>query len=668
MVERVGVEIGGTFTDLVWRRADGSVATHKVLSTPEALQRGVLQALEEAGVVLPATSHLVHGSTVATNALLTRQGAVTGLLATEGFRDVLEIGRHDRVGNIYEVLYRKPVPPVRRAHIREVRERVLSDGRVHVALDAEAAWQGVRDLLDAGVESLAICLLHAYGNPAHERALLALCRERAPNVYVTASHEISPEFREYERSMTTAINAFVGPVVARYVEALIASLGERRFGGVLQVMQSNGGILPAAAVGVHAVRTLFSGPAAGVRGAVWFARRAGVKDAITLDMGGTSTDVCLAPDLSPGTVSELVLGGLPVRTPSLDIVSVGAGGGSVAAIDRGGFLQVGPHSAGARPGPASYGRGGLDPTVTDAQLVAGILRPAQFLGGRMRLHPDRAVAALGRVAQAAALDRAADAVLRMANANLAAAVRLVSTARGVDPREFVLVAYGGAGPVHAALVAEDLEIRRVLVPWSPGLVSGFGLLVADLTVDLVETRIHVADDRSLGPETVERLHAIARAAATARGLAADRCRVSIAVEARYPAQAFELAVTPDRLPATGREIREAFCVAHARRYGYAHQDRPVEIVNYRVRVTEAAGEGPILPGPPAAGSPRVEQGRITLRGAEHRALFAARRTLPSGWRLEGPAVIEEETATTLVPPGWAATVLDTGDLALERSG
>jgi N-methylhydantoinase A len=400
---------------------------------------------------------------------------------------------------------------------------------------------------------------------------------------------------------------------------------------------------------------------------VWFARRAGIKDAITLDMGGTSTDVCLAPDLAPATVSELVVDGLPVRSPSLDIVSVGAGGGSIAAIDRGGFLQVGPQSAGAQPGPACYGRGGVDPTVTDAQVVAGILRPAHFLGGRMRLYPDRAATTLGQVAQGAPLAEAADSVLRMANANLAAAVRLVSTARGIDPRDFVLVAYGGAGPVHAALVAEDLEIHRVLVPWSPGLVSAFGLLVADLAVDLVETRIHVADDRSLGVETVERLRGEARAAATACGLASERCQVSIAVEARYPAQAFELAVTPERMPATAQELREAFYTAHHRRYGYAHRDRPVEIVNYRVRVTEASPGGLVPPSPPAAGSPRVEEGRITLRGTEHRACFAERRTLAAGCRLGGPTVIEEETATTLVPPGWVATVLAGGDLLLERS-
>ena len=666
MSERVGIEIGGTFTDLVWRRTDGSLGTHKVLSTPDALQQGVMQALDEAGVILPSVGHLVHGSTVATNALLTRTGAPTGLLTTEGFRDLLEIGRQDRVGNIYELFYRKPAPPVPRRLVREVRERMLPDGTVRVPLDTEAAWRAARELLDAGVTSLAICLLHSYRNPAHERLLVSVLHERAPELYLAASYEVTPEFREYERAMTTAINAFVGPIVAGYVQALVARLSERRFAGTLQVMQSNGGILPAPAAGRNAVRTLLSGPAAGVRGAVWFARRVGVKNAITLDMGGTSTDVCLAPDRIPATVAESYVDGLPIRIPALDIVTIGAGGGSIASIDPGGFLQVGPQSAGARPGPACYGRGGANPTVTDAQLVAGILRPEHFLGGRMRLDPDRAAAALGRVALAGPLVQAADAVLRMANSNIAAAVRLVSTARGIDPRDYTLVAYGGAGPIHAALVVEDLEIDRVLVPWCPGLVSAFGLLVADLAVDLVHARIHVVDDETLSAEMVVRLRREALAAAAAAGLAPDRCETSIAIDARYPGQAFELTVTLDRLPATAATIRETFGAAHRRRYGYAHPDRPVELVNYRIRVTEAS-HGDVRAGESVPGPARIEEGEITLGGRSLRAEFAARSTLPVGYRLRGPAVIEEETATTLVPPGWAARVLEGGDLMLERS-
>src|SRR3990170_1282556 len=340
-------------------------------------------------------------------------------------------------------------------------------------------------------------------------------------------------------------------------------------------MQSNGGIVPAPAAGANAVRTLLSGPAAGVRGAVWFARRAGVTDAISLDMGGTSTDVCLTPDLSPVTIGESCIDGLTIRSPALDIVTVGAGGGSIAAIDPGGFLQVGPQSAAARPGPACYGRGGTEPTVTDAQVVAGILRPDHFLGGRMPLYPERAAAALTRVAQGATVARAADAVLRMASGNIAAAVRLVSTARGIDPREYVPVAYGGAGPVHAALVAEELEVRRVLVPWSPGLVSAFGLLVADPTVDLVQTAIQPVGDDSLSAAVVARLRREALAAAAAHGLDLGRCTTSIAVDTRYAGQAFELAVPIERLPASAAEIRDAFGGAHRRRYGYALANRPV---------------------------------------------------------------------------------------------
>jgi N-methylhydantoinase A len=410
-------------------------------------------------------------------------------------------------------------------------------------------------------------------------------------------------------------------------------------------MSSGGGVVSPGLASQRPIDLLLSGPSGGVSGALHHATAASYPNIITFDMGGTSTDVCLAPDLAPATVAESYVDGLPIRIPALDIVTIGAGGGSIASIDPGGFLQVGPQSAGARPGPACYGRGGATPTVTDAQLVAGILRPEHFLGGRMRLDPDRAAAALGRVALAGPLVQAADAVLRMANSNIAAAVRLVSTARGIDPRDYTLVAYGGAGPIHAALVVEDLEIDRVLVPWCPGLVSAFGLLVADLAV--------------------VRLRREALAAAAAAGLAPDRCETSIAIDARYPGQAFELTVTLDRLPATAATIRETFGAAHRRRYGYAHPDRPVELVNYRIRVTEAS-DGDVRAGESVPGPARIEEGEITLGGRSLRAEFAARSTLPVGYRLRGPAVIEEETATTLVPPGWAARVLEGGDLMLER--
>ncbi len=668
-MDHIGVEIGGTFTDLVWRRGDGELATHKVMSTPEELHQAVMQVIGEAGVDLEAVGHVVHGSTVATNALLTRRGATTGLLTTRGFRDVIEIGSHDRQGNVYEILYRKPRLPLSRRFIREVPERIQADGAVVEAIDLEAAWGQAKALMDGGVEAIAICFLHGYLNSTHEAALAALIRERAPHVLVSASHEISPEFREYERSMTTVVNAFVGPVVKGYMDKLDSGLRERDFGGALQILQSNGGIMPAANSGAHGARILFSGPAAGVRGAMWFARRNGIDNAVTLDMGGTSTDVCLAPGLEPAARQEFTIDGLPVRSPSLDITSVGAGGGSIAALDPGGFLAVGPDSAGAMPGPACYGLGGVAPTVTDAQLVSGILRPERFLGGRMTLYPERAVAALLETGADISAVQAAGNVLRVVNSNMAAALRLVSTERGIDPRDYVLVAYGGGGPIHAAMVAEEVGIARVLIPWSPGLVSAFGLLVADPTIDLVRTRIHTVDDATLNAAKVGELEAEGLAAAASHGIDPAACDMSIALDLRYAGQAYELTVWLKHAPADSGRIRAAFAKAHLERYGYAREKLPVEAVNYRVRVAQRRDGSrppltPPLPDPDAVAE--LAPGNVTLGGQSESATFADRASLAAGFIQEGPLNVEEPTATTLAPPGWRLTVLDSGDLMLER--
>ncbi len=666
MQGRVGVEIGGTFTDLVWQRADNSLVTHKVLSTPEAIHQAVMQAIAEAEVDLADTRHVVHGSTVATNALLTRRGASTGLLTTKGFRDVIDIGTHDRSGNVYEIFYRKPKAPVSRRTILEVSERIQADGTVVEPIDLDAAWDSAKTLIDDGVTAIAICFLHAHQNSEHEAVLAALIRERRPDIFVTASHEISPEFREYERTMTTVVNAFVGPVVRTYINDLDNSLGEQGFAGALQIMQSSGGIMPASAAGTHAARILLSGPAAGVRGAMWFARRSGVDNAVTIDMGGTSSDVCLAPGLEPTSRQEISIDGLPVRSPATDIVTVGAGGGSIARLDPGGFLEVGPASAGASPGPACYDGGGEAPTVTDAQVVAGILRPERFLGGRMTLRSDLAEAAIASIGLDVPAGQAADSVLRMVNNNMAAALRLVSTERGIDPREFVLVAYGGGGPLHGAMVAEEVGIHKVLVPWAPGLSSAFGLLVADPTVDLVRTNIHVVDDDTLGAAVVEELRAEALDAARRFGVDEDKCEVRLALDLRYAGQAYELTVWFDEMPADAASIRTAFSEVHATRYGYAREQLPVEAVNYRIRAVQKIDANLLPPMPDSSAQPVLSQGEISLGGGTVTATFADRGSLPPGFELMGPAVIEEPTATIVAPAGWRVRVLETGDIMIEH--
>jgi len=663
---QVGVEIGGTFTDLVWLQDDGTVATGKVPSTPGNIHQAVLDAVRTAGVPLARVDQFSHGSTVATNALLTRRGSATGLVTTQGFRDVVEIGTHDRVGNIYTAFYRKPKAPVLRRNVCEVDERIDASGNVARALDLEAAWEVIRPMVEAGVGSLAICLLNAYRNPAHEAQLAAMLRERAPELEVFASHEVSPEFREYERTVTTTVNAFVGPVVKGYVDRLAAGLAGDGYKGALRLMQSNGGIMPAAAAGSNAVRMLLSGPAAGVRAAIWFARRNGIEDILTLDMGGTSTDVAVAPRLEPRIVSELTVDDLPIRTTAVDMATVGAGGGSIASIDAGGFLNVGPASAGAVPGPACYDRGGKLPTVTDAQVIAGLLRPARFFGGRMALRTDLAEEALAGLPLAGTVGEKADAILRMVNSNMAAAVRLVSTSRGIDPRDFTLVAYGGGGPVHGAMVAEEVGMRRVLIPWSPGISSAFGLLVADLIVDVVRAKMEPLSDASLDGGSVEQVRALCIEQADRLDLPPGTYAIDVGADLRYAGQGFEITVWSAHGAATAAELRTLFEAEHARRYGYARSTLAMQVVNLRGRIVRRNAAALATPMPAAAGMGRETQD-IVLAGQTRPATFMPRAALAANERIVGPAVLEENTSTVFVPPDWTATCLPSGDLLLEKS-
>ena len=665
MNDQIGVEIGGTFTDLVWIAADGALRTNKVPSTPGNIQQAVMDAVSGVGVALGDVGQVVHGSTVATNALLTRRGVAAGLLTTAGFRDIMEIGTHDRSGNIYDILYRKPASPIPRRLVAEVAERIDAAGRILRPLEREQAWRAAGKLLDAGAQAIAVCFLHAYLDPRHELELAALLAERAPGVPVYLSHQVSPEFREYERTITTAVCSFVGPVVGRYVGELDRELRNGGYRGVLQVMQSNGGVMPAEAADAGAVRMMLSGPAAGVRAGVWFAERNGLRDIITIDMGGTSTDVAIAPGLIARSVPELVVDGLPIRTPAVDMVTVGAGGGSIVHTDAGGFLSVGPASAGALPGPACYGRGGRLPTVTDAQVVAGILRPARFFGGKMALRVDLATAAFEGLG--ATPEAAADAALRTVNANMAAAVRQVSTARGIDPRGFTLVAYGGGGPLHAAQIADEVGMDRVLIPWSPGLASAFGLLVADMSLDLVRTRLRLLDDDTFGAGALASMRDLAEDAARRNGFDPARTHIEYGLDLRYAGQAFELPLWVAAEPHAASALRAMFEDEHRGRYGYARAKLKVECVNLRARVVQPKAAGAIhTPIAAAATTPR-EEASVQLGGRAELASFVARETLRPGDHQAGPAVVEEATATTLVPPGWSATCFATGDMLLERS-
>jgi N-methylhydantoinase A len=661
----VGVEIGGTFTDLVWVRPDGGVGFAKVASTPAAPEQAALAALEKAGIDPSLLPELIHGSTVATNAVLTRTGARTAFVTTRGFRDVLELQRHDRWGNIYEVFYRKPEPLVPRDRALEVTERVDVDGQIVTPLDAESVRDALTAALAREAESVAVSLLHGYRNPVHEQEIAALAAEYAPDLPLTLSSDVLPEFREYERASTVVMSAYVRPVMQRYLDGLLRELRARGFAGSLAVMQSNGGILPAEAAARLAIRTLLSGPAAGVIGASAIARGAGLRDVITIDMGGTSTDVALLRDGHPVITNESKIDRLPLRVPMIDITTVGAGGGSIAWIDSGGLLDVGPASAGAEPGPACYGHGGTAPTVTDANVVLGLLRPEHFLGGEMRLYPDAATSAVASLGLSADPRETAAQIARVVDANMTQAIRIVSTERGIDPSGHTLVPYGGAGPLHACRLAEALGMSRVLVPPFPGLVSAWGLLVADLIVDAARTDVLTAPPADAVEARLAALEARIREQIATQGLPGDGWTFDASIDMRYKGQAYELAVPVARPVRDAEALARRFHELHAERYGNARPADATQAVTFRLRAARPVT--PLSPPPPPrGGTPTPGHADAVVDGTTRSIPYWDRETLPVGFSTSGPCVIEEPTATTFVPSGWHFAVDEQGCLDLQR--
>lgn len=658
----VGVDTGGTFTDFVQLR-DGEIRVHKVLSTPDNPAQAILQGLADLGAGADLAA-VVHGSTVATNAVLEHKGVRTGLITTAGFRDVLEIGRQTRP-KLYDLRVEAQPPLVERALRAEVVERLDERGGVLVPLDDETVTAAVEALRAAKVESVAVCLLFSFTNPAHERAVAEAAR--AAGLQVSASHEVLPEFREYERTSTVALNAYVGPLMDRYLGHLEESLPGH---APLRIMQSNGGSISAARARAEAARTLLSGPAAGVVGAAFVAEASGFTRTISFDMGGTSTDVALID----GAITETTdgkIGGYPSRLPMIDIHTVGAGGGSLAWFDAGGALRVGPLSAGANPGPAAYGRGGDEPTVTDANVVLGRLIPDAFLGGEMALDVDRARRAVGRIAARLGTtpEEAALGMVRIANANMEAAIRVISVERGHDPRLFTLVAFGGAGPLHACELAAALRIPRVLVPTTPGVLSALGMLAADVIKDYVRTVMVPADRAAESVEPVfAELTARGEADLLAEGLPEDRIEIERYLDMRYVGQSYELIVPYDGdLPAAVA----GFHAAHERCFGYSDPGERVQVVNCRVKVRGRADR-------PAIERREIVEGGMPTTAQAGIAVFAGsdgavtRRTpiydravLAPGATISGPAIVTQYDTTTVLPPGWRARVDATGNLIAE---
>jgi N-methylhydantoinase A len=671
---QLAAEVGGTFTDLIWTDATGRVRTHKVPSTPSDPSQAVIHALDEClGKDVPHLLRLFHGSTVATNAVLERKGGRTALVTTRGFKDILVLQRQTRP-NVNSIVCRKPEPLVPLRRTIEATERVSVKGDAIVPLDERDFLEALDRLVKSeDPEALAVCLLHSYQSPVHERRLRELVTERYPGLEVAISSDVLPTFREYERASTTVMAAYLAPLVSRYVEHLERELHSRSRGASLFIMQSSGGILPGGGARARPVEMLNSGPAAGVIAAVRVAELLGDSHLITLDVGGTSADMCLVDGGAPEVTSERKVDGLPVGISSLDIANVGAGGGSIAWVDRGGMLQVGPQSAGARPGPACYGYGGEAPTVTDALVQLGWVRPHRFLGGRMKLLPERAEWVLERLGGRLGLDRLdlARAVVDVSAAHVSRGVRLVSVQRGRDPKGYVLYAYGGMGPVVAALVAEELGIRRVVIPPLPGLFSALGLLVADLKREYRETGFLPlganAPDRI--EEAFARMEAEARRELAGYSSSAEGIDWERHLEMRSQGQGFELGVPirEARMRAEGhRYLVELFEETHRARYGTSPANRNIEVVSFRLVARVAGSRGILDQLHPTGKSGNLEEGAMHFRGERQTCRFAWRESLGFGAGLQGLAIVEEPTATTLVPPGWTAEVARAGALVLER--
>lgn len=669
---RLAVDTGGTFTDFCLVGEDGRVEVFKLPSTPEDPSRAVLQGLaylQAKGINPCQITLFLHGTTVATNALLERKGAALVLLTTKGFKDVLFIGRQNRP-HLYDQRVTRPEPLVPRHRVIEVDERVLANGTVMVPLDEEKIAALVAALSDTGVEAVAVVFLHSYKNPVHEVRVKEEIEKRLSYLSVTISAEIVREFGEYERASTTVVNAYVRPVVERYVEKLQKELREAGIKSIY-IMQSNGGVISPAQAGKESVRTLLSGPAGGVLAGLYLARVTGYKDLITADMGGTSMDVALIHEGEAQYTTEGTIGGFPLKIPMLAIHTIGAGGGSIAWVDSGGALRVGPRSAGAVPGPACYGQGGEEPTVTDANLVLGRLGTADFAGGK-KLSPALASRAIAeRVGKPLGLEpkEAAAGIIRVVNANMVRAIRVVSVQKGYDPRRFVLVAFGGAGPLHAVELARELGIRRILVPPYPGVTSAWGMLAADFRRDYAISWI---EELKPGIEATlaEGINELARQGEREllrEGFSSSDITLTPLVDLRYKGQSYALTLPLPNLAAAGgaAALTRSFHALHAQYYGYAREEAPVEVVTLRLI---AMGRLPRIEPPSwlVAAKPEPCQVRRVYFETEYPAVPVYRRSdIGAGAVVEGPAVIIQTDSTTLLWPGDRAYCDYWGNLIIE---
>jgi N-methylhydantoinase A len=652
---RLGVDVGGTFTDLVALSEKGTLVTSKVPSTPEDQSEGVMNAIETSEVEPDAVAALAHGMTVATNALLERRGARTALVTTEGFRDILEIARQNRP-SLYDLTQDRPPPLVPRELRFTVGERMGPEGEI-TALDEESLEKTVSAIKEAEVEAVAVCLLFAFMHPEHEKRVGEALREALLDVHVSLSSEVLPEFREYERFSTTAADAYLAPKLAAYLKNLAGKTEEAGVSSPL-VMQSSGGVVRVEDAIADAAGCVLSGPAGGVVGAAYIGDLGGYRDLLTFDMGGTSTDVAPVIEGEAQTTTETVIAGVPIKLPMVDVHTVSAGGGSIAWVDAGGALRVGPHSAGAEPGPVAYDAGGEEPTVTDANLFLGYLADKAELGGEVVLKRELSEKALEALGEKLSLDveEVALGVVRVANAEMTRALRVISVERGLDPREFALLAFGGAGGMHACALAEELGMETVLVPRAGGVLSALGLAISDLRHDYV--RPYLVDLEDVDEEEYEEKFEDMESTA-AKDL--EDPEYTRRADLRYQGQSFELTVEADSL----EKLEERFHAAHDQRYGYRMDTERIELVNLRLIATVPVAK----PEPeelPAEGEAESGRRDANFDGEWQEVPVLNREQMGKGSEVVGPAIVEFKESTCVVRPGWRGEVDGVGTIVLEK--
>ena len=661
---RVSFDVGGTFTDFtLLAEHDGSLHYFKVPSTPadpsRAIQAGLVHLLAQHGISGDELTHVGHGTTVATNMVIERRGSRTAVLTTKGFRDVLEIGRQSRP-HLYDYNVTKPEPLAPRQLRFEISGRLGHDGQVIEPLDESQVVAAAQQIAAQGVEAVSVCFMHSYRNPAHERRTGEILQRLLPGVFISISSEILPEFREFERMSTTALNAYVGPRMAAYMRNLVESVEAMGVRVSPSTVHSNGGLMSVESVMTAPVRTCVSGPAAGVIGAVELGRVAGFPDMITFDVGGTSTDVSLIAGLQPLFTSSRLVADYPVKTRMIDVHVIGAGGGSIARLDDAGALKVGPQSAGAVPGPVAYQRGGTVATLTDAHMALGRLNPVALLEGRMPVfHAQACQVIREQIAEplGISMEEAAYGIIRIANANMARAVRSVSTERGHDVRNFALVSFGGAGGLHGAELARDCGIGSILVPQEPGTMCARGILLSDISMDFVQTVMQVAAD-AMWPTvqaSLDQLSERAGAWLASEGVEPAQRRLLGIVDARYQGQNFEISVAQDGDRVLDlAAFRRQFSAAHLREYGYDAAERAVEIVNCRIQAIGTVPRAPLakIDGGASVEGAIVERRQVYFDEAGWTDTPVYRRALlPTGQTFSGPGIVEEMSSTTVVLPG-----------------